>query len=453
VKRTLIMLFIFLLTMPILLYGQEDDYLEEFIERCRQLETPFDTNNLCEEFIVCNMELGHLDCFDKLVLELLDQCDLMELTGCEERSVVHAVGMYEPPYASLAVVNKLHTMAVNFEIEDYAVALGAPLSLRDEAYYYPHYTHYLALGIVYHRVNDYEAAIESFSESIAIHFENPLAFYFRAKSFEALGDIEHASRDYYLYDLLASTEIKSALTERELVYELSNMDDWVIYPVRRSSSSPGGGNSYDMTLEPGIATQLIFLDDGDTLAITGLTPANPDLMFLSQAADDATRYALVMDTQGVSGMLGGSTTEIYLTVVSGYMIYEIRSYGGEAGSTTQGVILPQESVDPRLQLENRVCRGLPLSYIQIGDDVHSTSEFYPLDPYIEPNEQSEVIAADDSSLHVEDGPICTEDTIWWQVSFGENVGWIPENSSNSYNFVSYDRTRPTLAELLGLDGE
>jgi tetratricopeptide (TPR) repeat protein len=453
VKRILILLFIFLLSMLSLSYAQEDDYLGEYIEHCRQVETPLDIDEVCEEFVICYMELGHPDCFDKLVLELLGQCVMMELTGCEERSVVYAVGMYGPPYVPLVVVNRLHTMVVNFDIKDYAVALGSLLSLRNEQSYYPHYTHYLALGIVYNTMDDYEAAIESFSESIVIQFDNPLAFYFRAWSYEALGDIEHAARDYYSYDLLASTEIKSTLPEPELHYELPDMDDWVIYPVRWSSSSPGGGNTYDMTLEPGIAGQLTFLDDGDTLAITDLTPQSSNLMFLSQIADDASRYTLVMDTQGVSGMLGGSTTEIYLRVFSDYITYEIRSYGGEAGATIQGVILPQEAVDPRLQLENRVCAGLPLSFIQIGDDVYSTSEFYPLNPYTEPDEQSEVIAADDSSLHVEDGPICTDETIWWQVSFGENIGWIPENSGNSYNFASYNLTRPTLAELLGLNEE
>lgn len=314
------------------------------------------------------------------------------------------------------------------------------------------------MGFLYSRLNDYDLAIEMLSQSIAIEYQNPLAFYFRAKAYEYNGELELASRDSYTFELFVSPELEASIPPLNPSFEIPELDAWNAYPFRRSGSSPEGGSVTDLTFDPVIPVQLAFLDDGATLVISTLTLDSMALTFLSQSPENVNQYIISREVQGISGSLGGGESEITVTVFPDYIIYKLTGYGSESLSTTEGVLLPEDISDPRMNLNNRICEGLPLSFIAIGDEIRSLSEFRLANQLrTEASADAEIIDTGRSLLFtVEDGPICDKDFIWWAVNNNEYSGWLPENYGIGYNIAplqSYGETAPTIAEILGLEND
>lgn len=184
--------------------------------------------------------------------------------------------------------------------------------------------------------------------------------------------------------------------------------------------------------------------------MTSPVTESEDFMFFTKDSENSNQYTLTRNVQGYPGTLGSGDT-LFITVLPDYFTYQLDSHGGEGGTTQDGIILPTDEPDPRINLSNRACEGLPLSLITIGVEV--TGRRFRLKTT--PDMQGNFIEVGTPPLFtVTDGPICNDGFIWWYVIHSDGEGWLNENNDNWYTVLPYsfyEEPRPTIAEILGLD--
>ena len=439
-QKIWILILLVVFVMPV--SAQSDTVgIAEISSHCRGIETGFDHATLCGEYIDCayDYEIYHTDCFENFYTSLISLCLDTDAQDCEERTLFNSFVMTTTSYPSpemLAALNQIYTA---YEDEDFETIIEILLDTLGETYYRSSHTYRIALGISHSKLDNTDEALIQFSYS----GYNPLAFYFRALAYQSMDNIELASRDVYVYENIASPEMLEVLIAPDLPLEI-DAEDWIAYPVREIGNSPGGTSLIDASLEASHPVQLAFLDEGDTLAITSVLSESTEFQFLTRYPGGENQYDFYFNI-------------IIRNVTDDYITYRISSGEGfESSSYIEGVLLPADVPDPRTNLENRVCEGLPLSFINIGDEVIGINRIQDVYMRTEPDIDSEVIQLEQGdSLIVEDGPVCAGGNIWWQISYSGGSGWAPETSNKWYQIspvfpVDVREILPDVAAVVGL---
>lgn len=453
-KKCLLVLILLILVAPA---QAQEDYRERLLQDCNAVTTSLDTSLACEEITTCLMSNSPYDCIETIVIALIAQCNVQGIEQCEEVALIYEPAFDIPDFDASALESRMRNLTHHISGRDYENAVLIWEAIFEDGSLYPYYVHYASAGALQVHLENYEQAIKYLTESIAIHGNNPFAYYFRAKAYDALEQTDLAERDAYRYEQLASDELQEVMASLDLTFEAPELDTWIAYPFGRRSGSPVGAGSRDLSFEAAFPVQLAYLDEGDILLITSLTEESIDFGFYTQSEENPNQYVLGEALQGVPGGLNADGTYFILTIYSDFISYELQYFGAESSVIQEGVLFPDGEADPRINLERRVCEGLPLTNIVIGDVVDPPLFFDP-EAVIRtgPEMDAEVIDMG-SSITVVDGPTCTEEFVWWEVSTGGETGWIVENSAyGGYIFmprIEYGETRPTMLDVLGLDGE
>lgn len=438
-----------------------------FTDTC--LSSYVDSGNtaaLCSAYATCLVMTPMADCLNEQVILQYEDCLSMELDDCEAYSIL-LLSKSNLPFSNFLSEEERNLRSMAFRsylAGDYeeAVSYMQEIFVEQEVFYrFYYYILPIAYGILQSRNELYEEAIASYTLSIQVQYDNPLAYYFRAQAYAALGDVIHAGRDAYTYQVQASESLKATFTPLDVIFERPDMQNWVAYPVVGLGSSPGGESISDLTLREPISVEFAVLDNA-TIALTSLFTTNDKIEFLPVYNSDSEipyafipdriQYAIVRGVQGYPGVCCGEGSGLVLTDYGDYFVYTSYNYGGESGFETWGVLFPVDFPDPRESLPPRACEGLPRTHLTLGDNV----AYWALAAYSEPSNESERLSVDweETTAIITEGPICTEDSIWWQIEYGEDnsTGWVRENNGERYALfpLGYMIQRD-VRTILGLD--
>lgn len=477
-QKYLLLILLFTLILPV--NSQENNDGDRFI-RCQNITSELNLQTACQQYISCSYEQ---DCLGQLIVSTLQQCWAKNLNYCEERSTLYAIAITDGKnfYNLSGDVDPLLTSVSAFDAGDYAAAAKAIESAMttNPERYFPFYTHYLALGIIHSASGNHELALQNYNEAINIHFFSPLTFYFRGRLYESMGNTDHAYRDYYTYNELASSYLKSVLPLDYFTYSLPEAENWMAYPVLSRGDGIVAISIEDLTLQPNFLAQIAILDNGRTLAVSNFSTeilfmypnfASPNILFLEQNEVDSQRYTLTMIYQDHPS---STALEFHMRIFPHYAEYIETTSFFEGEGVTSGVLFPSGEPDPRLNIDNRPCAGLAISHIQLGDEV--VGNYVDGDGFwimkTEPTDDSDRVfenpqayfekRTNSEQFIVQDGPVCSDDAIWWRIASGEIEGWMPESYKTSYFMMPFELREawwqlpnrfPSPAESLGLNDE
>lgn len=446
----------------------QQEEIEYLSNRCLSGYGDFGNNaGLCRTYATCLVMNPTADCQSEQLILQYEDCQSMGRTDCEAYALL-LLSKSGLPFSALSdeEAGLLSRAFRSYLDSDYEAALSYMQEIFTGSGSYSYYLLPIAYGILQSRNELHEEAIASYSMSIQLQYDNPLAYYFRAQAYGALGDTAHSARDAYRYSLQADEVLQTTFSPLEVNFESPEMQSWLAYPVVGLGISPGGDRFSDLTILEPIPVELAVLDN-ETLALTSVIAATSDeLEFLSlvnpdsdiafdlqrQLIPDATQYAIVRNVQGYPGMCCGEGSLLVLTDYGDYFVYSSYGYGGEAGFETRGVLFPADFADPRESLPPRICEGLPRSHFAVGDRIG----FWGSLVYSEPRNDSDAFSAnlEENPATIIEGPVCTEDSIWWRIEYGENnaSAWIQETYNATYLELP-DGYRPStdVRSILGLD--
>ena len=296
---------------------------------------------------------------------------------------------------------------------------------------------------------------------------------------------DRAARDFYTYSILAPENLLDILPTPESIFSMpDNSEEWLLYPVFSRGISPGPITLNDLThLAPTSVT--ISLIDENTFATINLVDYSRSvdggitfLHYIDPNSDIVYPYYVYEDDQRAYRYFAEASSYVepfsdwgsdgYSVTIVGnddmYSAYsEIERF--ESGYYSHMILLHTDDQDPRQELE-RLCEGLPMSYLRLGDKLTDSDGFNMiyLDLYHEPDGEKIMIndyfsfgnwwrENDHPNVVVTDGPVCGEEYVWWQINSDEQVGWIPDQlrvlPDELFTQFAYGPL-PTLEELIEL---
>jgi tetratricopeptide (TPR) repeat protein len=446
-RKLLPLLVVFLLVLPS--HGQ--DYRDQYIASCQELDARFEVDDNCEWYADCIFS-SRDDCFASLNIALLRECWTARLALCEERTMLYAIAIDDTGYNFSGTVPALRSAVSAFDVEDYESAARYIEIELNKPNYFPFYPHYLALGVIHSVIGNHDIAQENFSQSILTQFYNPWAFYYRGRSYEAVGDTEHGIRDYYTYNALATPLVKATLPLSNFRYRLPDIEHWIAYPILSRSRGPCCTIFEDLTLQRSFAVQIARLDNDRTVAVANLVSdtesITPPILFLERTDSNLIHYTIAMPRQDILGSYDSGGNQLDIIVFPNYIVYMETLSCCEGSFTAGGILLPVGELDPRIgAAEKRSCPGLPISHIQIGDTFVASDFFGFTDLRVSPSSNGDTLfdnpllareGTRDMEFIVQQGPVCADDSVWWYVSSNKVEGWMRESLGTTYNMIPTD---------------
>ncbi|QPC83450.1 hypothetical protein G4Y79_03450 [Phototrophicus methaneseepsis] len=459
---------------------------EQWQADCERLEeTWLLTDSVCREYIGCLYdqygEKDELLCYYDTYTNLLAQCQLSERDDCIQvtaMSMIELVTVRNNP--SMSPQTPSYTEIFNLYEDGKIEAALEEVSALETSIWHWDFPIFLTEGIFYTALDQPEAALEAYSTVIEARYDNPLAYYLRGQVYLTLGDTEHASRDFYNYNIYATPALWDLIPPPQLVFSMpEDMTAWRLYSVVYHFFGPGREVVKDLSLDPAIDVQIAFLDDGETALITNMPDEHHPFVlsrpiFLSRNESEEFTSSYTISVPADYGIiLGGSsyisafqptpdpldTKLIWLSIQDQIIIYEY-DIGYESVEVRSYILESSTLADPRSAFV-RPCPGLPISWLRIGDELSVSSNFGSpvyqgidtdieiIPPVFDFEEQLPPY------LTVINGPLCGEEYVWWQVTIdGGQIGWIPEDYSLLPERVSSvlfdDQGLPTLDDLIEL---
>jgi hypothetical protein len=313
----------------------------------------------------------------------------------------------------------------------------------------------VAYGVLQYENDLYAESIDSYDFSIEMQYHNPLAYYFRSRAYTRLDNTARAARDACTYQAQADEALQTTFAPLPTACDEPATENWIAYPMVSATFSPGGTKLSDDTLTDAIPVRLAVLDD-NVMALSSVTSAEQDtLEYLASAEsfDDPEMhrithvlrslnvdgYALIRAVQTTPGLCCGEGSALLIVEDGSRYVYESTSHRSEAGTRTWGQLLPADAPDPRAALPERTCEGLPRSRLSTGETVRPVHGMQPAWIYTEPDDtgESEFVSWNHPPYPapiVQEGPVCTDDSIWWRVTDEDNdvSGWMQEAEGTTY---------------------
>lgn len=389
-----------------------------------------------------------LTCIESNVVSIYEKCVQSELEYCVERIGLYAVFLENISNEYLPdAINAFESGNIEKAFSTYDAAQNSvfPLVWYDFGY-----------GVLYFADGQYGVAIDKLTSSINLQFDNALAFYFRGKAYEALGEPYRAEQDYYTYSALTSSTLERTLPLKSFHFGFE-YETWILYPLLDMFIAPSGYSYVDLSFQHQ-EVYWGFVNGGQTLAISNFPDLNPEInlppiLFLQQDIVESNRYTLIIDKESTGG-LSAPPQIIEIVVHNDYLEYnEIVGYW-ESSAGRIGIIYPPSHPMPFLP-ENYPCRGLGRSFIRKNDRVAIYQPVDALQLYATPSLSSSrhSIPLTDEVLYqqVMDGPYCSSHEIWWYATDGQIEGWIPEAYWDStYRQFQYVYMPTTLFEQIDM---
>lgn len=420
-------------------------YAQNEFHECPKSAYAIPTESACGVLMHCVNELDRWDsCIQPTTLDLVQACRSENLEDCEIRAAYYALILFNvlygtglSPLADNAISDLLEAIhkADQGDI-DTAILLFENVTLDLD--YVPEYALELGLGLLHLQQGDLEDALEQFNKSIALEYDNPLAYYFRGLVYRQLGNEDYAIPDFYTYDAMVDLNLKRFLPLSSFSLRFSELESWMVYPVFGHSTY--GYEYEDRTLNTAYPILISWLNDGKILAVSDLMQRKyeqtPKILFLEQDETNPTRYLLDMNQQDYGG-LSRETYYLSVNVLPNRITFYAEIWHSEGIELIGSTVLPSTEANIRDTVENRPCDGLALSFIEIGDRLRQ-SYWEPIRLLDEPPANTGMIELTDkdfddpkNGVTVLEGPVCYDNQVWWQVSNGEVSGWIAESRTES----------------------
>lgn len=421
---------------------------------CTDLTSELDISSICES--VSNCEDTDANCLQKGTSILLDACRRNNLDNCEIRSILYWIinhhlqtdkwylyhpDNFEPSFMATVTA---------FDNGDYENAILEYEDVVNSDNYTTYFTLEIVHGLLYYVDGKYEQAFKHLSNSIDSEreifstrfseFNNSIAYYYRGQIYRLWGDEERALQDFYLYDSLAIPELKAQLPLSPFRLIMNNPQTWLLYPVFEHTVY--GGWYADHSMREPRNVLLSFANNGETLVVSGLLERDryqentPEILFLERDPEEPSDYYLNLNTPDYG--IKQATYHLTITITPTHLEYYEIIWHIEGTLDTVAMLLKPSEPDIRQNVTNRLCDGSALSFINIGDSIINMKDELSL--VNEPNSDEEVellsyvhFSDEVTPFIVQEGPICHDEKIWWQVTNGNLTGWLIEVNVKGYD--------------------
>jgi len=215
--------------------------------------------------------------------------------------------------------------------------------------------------------------------------------------------------------------------------------------------------------------QISKSDSGNSVAISNLTAEGNITFFAKDDLDDKI-YIYWGSSTNINRPFrydDGYRQIFSLSMTDNYIDLSMHDEGFDSVSEIVSILVPIDASDPRLNLK-RQCEGLPISWIVLGDALVPVDhkQMVPSAIILYTVSQSDSVLYDDNmgfvnwwrenefpEIIVTDGPICGEESVWWQVTVAKQTAWIPDKHillPDTAIEMYYSGALPLASEILNL---
>lgn len=445
------------------------DAIDSARENCSRVESSLNVALGCDVQINCLFNTATINCSELTLIQLVQTCRDFDIQTCVDVAALTTIAIDDAilQFQTIDSTVQLNNSLRAFLDGDYQTAIDLYENITLSLDYFPHHILELGLGILYLRFDNPDVALIQFDKSLNLEFYNPVAFYYRGNTYEERGNSIRALRDHYLYDLLADTQLKIRLPLRSFRIQIPNSEAWSRYPIYTMGGINEAFSIADNTLEPLEPIVVSFVDDGETLVIADwldiVASNEAEILFFERDPQSPLRYILNINQQNVPNSVLSGKTEVSVVVSPGYLDLYVRSTQGTITILTTSLATVALESDRRIDNANRICDLASLSFMDVGIEVEILASSQASQLWESPDFDSisrEFVFTEDEETKpftVVDGGLCDSSAIWWEISNGTEMGWLPEHqylSLKDYQLVPSDlyqlwqETPPTPLQFL-----
>jgi len=417
------------------------DAIETAIENCSQVESPLNVALACDVQINCLFNSAIVNCSEATLVLLTQSCNGFDYQLCVDISVLTMIAIddailnFQPMDSTTQLNNSLNA----FVTGDYQTAIDLYENITLALDYFPHTILELGLGVLYLRFDNPDVALIQFDKSLNLEFYNPIAFYYRGNTYVQRENSVRALRDHYMYDLLAGSQVKAILPLQSFYIQIPNSEPWNLYPTYTLKQGLQQFSLQDNTRELAQSIVVSLLDDDETLVIADwldiVAGTETEILFLERDPQNPLRYILNINQQDVPDTILSGKTEI--SVIVSPLYYELYLHSTQGNDNILVTYIANTALETDVRLDNlqRICDGLPLSFLQVGIEIQALPPEMQLtlwdDPIVDDPLTTATMDSNESEFKnftVTEEAVCYDNQIWWQVSNGTLTGWLPEHN-------------------------
>lgn len=313
---------------------------------------------------------------------------------------------------------------------DAALVVGAFKTAAERLYYTYGVNSSMLLvpGIVFEYEGNTADALEAYTKALW-EFETPFGYLLRAQLYASNGQTDLAAIDAFqlsnIVEQFASANDLSLRLSAEYPLDTTKLEDWFVYPVRHRNDNIGGTFEEDRSLQNPEPLQIGFYEGGHILLTLDEVDDALSIMVFQKTNENTFTYYDA--SQSVTITFDGDTAKLN------------RSYEGfESGGSAYSMLAKHDVPDPRPTTYPR-CENGARWRLNIGSEGRAASNIDVYNPsfYTEP-EGEEV--GQFYTFEVVGGPVCLNDTTWWQVKLYGHGGkfWIEEAVGTPENGFTYN---------------
>jgi hypothetical protein len=442
-------LFLIVLVQSLVIQAQEDCDLPECVQtRWEQYDTGCMSGFDCPD---TNLHLLHL----ALASELTSACEGEDIL-CRNTALLQAVAVFvhhpdlQERYSRIITHDEeFDQVLAAVENGDFEAALTLLNAPPFGSYNLPLVLH--TRGLLYELLDRPDAALQEYNAVLKTDDKHLVTFFIRGLLLGRMGRTLEASFDgAWLHDYLTAfaPDVLPLIDPLVIRYPLdkTGVSDWLLYPVMKSTSSPGGEKVWDLTQDEPVPVQLIAYEE--VILAIDLS----QLRYPRSTGDVVDTYPLWKTEAGVYTHEFEAYFEHHgsLTLQPSNNIFwgGERATSGEGGTDFKFILVPAGMADPRSGFGERVCEGGVISRLRPGMPVHDlyTDGVYyaetpggKFDPsiYFDTGYRGDEIG-EIRIIHVTENHLCIGSELWWEIADEHgNTGWRSENTGNEYTLSSY----------------